>query len=227
MLNTTIKRYCNIDELKLLFNGKKVIIFDLDGTIANTETLHWMAYNKLLKFYDVELKNSDITRYIGHSEEYICQNIKKDYNIDFDFSTFLKERISIYLKLVEETNLQPYPFIDDILNKYHGQCTFILVTSQIPPVVNKLIKYWGYEEYFPESHRYCCHDNTYNKADIYRNINKHINSDSNVNTSQVLLLEDSEHYMKEAKNLGFNVIGVEHRYNENKLMSCDAILCLN
>lgn len=63
-----IKSY-NYNNLNFLFNNKKIMIFDLDGTIADTETFHWKAYNQLLKNkFNIELSMDNISKYIGNAE---------------------------------------------------------------------------------------------------------------------------------------------------------------
>lgn len=84
----------NCNSIDFLFNNKKIMIFDLDGTIADTETFHWKAYNQLLKNkFNIELSMDNISRYIGNAEINIYSMIKKDYNIDFDDQEFLNERL--------------------------------------------------------------------------------------------------------------------------------------
>ena len=35
--------------LKKLLDNKRAFIFDFDGTLADTERLHWVAHNEILK----------------------------------------------------------------------------------------------------------------------------------------------------------------------------------
>lgn len=216
------EKFESAKDIEFLLRDKKVFIFDLDGTIADTETLHWEAYNVLLKEHGVVLSTEQIKRYIGNSELVIYKRIKEDFSIDFDEEEFLERRIQIYLDLVEKKNLRPFPFIYDILKGTKAKCA--LVTSQIPPVVNRLLSLWGLEEYFPEARRFCCHDGVYNKKDIYKNVSAYLHLDLPVVPSEVLLFEDSVHYIAEAQKLSIPAVGIEHKFNRHMLKGCAAIM---
>lgn len=215
------KKYFNAEGVLPLLKGKKVFIFDLDGTLAETESLHWEAYNELLAQYNVHLTDEDIGRYIGHSEISIYGMIKRDFGISYDDETFLRNRIEKYLELVKKRKLKPFDFAFDLL-KTPDVCR-ILVTSQIPPVVDQLLSYWGLADCF--AFRYCCHDGKYAKKQIYKQINDYIGDHAPVKPEEVVLFEDSAHYIAQAKQCGITAIGVEHKFNREKLNACDAILC--
>lgn len=219
------EKYDSAKDVFFLLSNKKGYIFDLDGTIADTETLHWEAYNVLLEKYDVHLTDTYIQKYIGNNEKAIYQMIKSDFSIDFNEDDFIQQRIEIYLDLVVEKNLQPYPFVRDLLEK--SETKNAIVTSQIPTVVDRLLSYWHLDEYFPKERRYCCHNGIYNKADIYKNISKYLGLNHTLSPSEVVLFEDSMHYLTEGQRLGFTTIGVEHKYNKNLLKNCDAVMSSN
>ena len=200
---------------------KKILLFDLDGTMADTEPLHWMAYNALLKAYGVFLTPENIRNYIGHSEKAIYDMIKRDFGTELDYKKFAEERLSKYLELVEETNLMPRAFMDGILSSFEGAKG--IVSSQMPHIVKALLRRWRYEKFFPESSIFCCHDGKYTKKGIYENVFSVFGTEP-CSMDKVVLFEDSAHYINEAKKLGMTVIGIEHIYNKGTLLNCDAIL---
>lgn len=214
------EKFESAKDISFILDNKKVFIFDLDGTIADTETLHWEAYASVLKQYGIKLSPEHIKKYIGHAETVIYRMIKEDFHIEFDDSEFMEKRISRYLSLVKETNLRPFEFIYEIFESHHA--TNVLVTSQIPSIVNDLLQLWGLTKYFVPDHIYCCHDGKYKKNEIYKNISRY--SGINVKPSEVVLFEDAMHYIKIAQQLGITTIGIEHRYNRGSLINCDAIL---
>ena len=219
------EKYDSAQDIEFLLNNKKAFIFDLDGTIADTETLHWEAYNEVLKEYDVYLKPDDIKKYIGHSELQIYDMIRDDFDIDFDNNEFIEKRIMIYLDLVEKKSLKPFKFITDILQNKNIKSA--LVTSQIPPVVDRLLSLWDLDKYFPKKYRFCCHDGRFTKQKVYENISSYLDFEYALNANNVVLFEDSMHYLKKGISLGFTTIGIEHQYNHNLLKDCDAIMTAN
>jgi len=83
----------SVQDLRHILKDKKVFVMDFDGTIADTESLHWITYNPLLKKYGVEFTEADVHKYssIGCTEVQIYAEIKKDFNIDFDNNDFWHE----------------------------------------------------------------------------------------------------------------------------------------
>lgn len=205
----------------LNLENKKILLFDLDGTMADTEPLHWTAYNALLEDCGVHLTPENIRNYIGHSESAIYDMIKRDYGIDFDYQTFAGERLKKYLELVRKLNLRPRPFMEDILRSFKGKMG--IVTSQMPHIVKELLKFWDYERFFPKAYVFCCHDGRFTKKGIYENVFSAFGI-APCDMGSVVLFEDSLHYINEAKKLGMTVVGVEHTYNKGTLINCDAIL---
>ena len=213
----------DIEKIDNIIKNKKFFIFDFDGTIANTEYLHWKAYNELLKEFNVNLQVEDIQRYMGHSESQIYAMIKSDFSINFDENEFLKKRLQIYLNLVEKENLKPYEFIIEILNKYKEKSTFILVTSQTQSVIEKLLSLWEIDSFFAPNLRFFCNDGKTKKIDIYKDLTKYTNI-KNISYKDIVVFEDTQSYITQAKELGISTIGIEHQYNMGKLEACDLII---
>ena len=212
-----------IDEL---IRNKEIFIFDFDGTIADTEPLHWKAYNELLNNFNITLLEKDIQRYIGHSELQIYSMIKNDFSITFDEEEFLEKRLSIYLNLVEKENIQPYKFISEILDRYKENCIYVLVTSQMPNIIERLLSLWKIDSFFMPDYRFFCNNGKVKKDDIYKDIKKYIKM-SKINYKDIVVFEDTEYYLSQARKLGISTIGIEHQYNVGKLKSCDLILSNN
>ena len=65
--------------------------------------------------------------------------IQEDFNMHFDEEKFFEDRINKFLELVQKRELKPFPFIIEFLKEHKDSCSFMLVTSQIPTIVNKLL----------------------------------------------------------------------------------------
>lgn len=212
-----------LESVKPIINDTKLFIFDLDGTIADTETLHWEAYNRLLeRMYGIVLSDEDISRYIGNPEVKIYRMIERDYNIVIDTEIFLRERIKEYLNLVRDKNLQPFDWVKDFKESYSGT-PVMLLTSQIPEVVDNLIKYWELDELIPENMRISVHDGSVSKSEVFANPARYVNCGA-LSETEITVFEDSDHVATLAYSHGYNVIGVRHRYNTAQLKHCHAII---
>ncbi len=197
-------------------------IFDLDGTIADTELLHWEAYNVLLEEeYGFKLTDSDIKRYIGNSEKAIYKMIESDYQIKINVTDFLSKRITAYLKLVEQRNLQPFKWVSDFIGEFPN-APILLLTSQVPEVVDYLLSYWGLDDVIPKKMRISVHDGNISKAEVFADPYAYI--EKSKEDSRIVVFEDSDHVAKLAASFGYTIIGITHSYNKGVLKHCDIII---
>lgn len=207
-----------------LLKNADLFIFDLDGTIADTETLHWEAYNVLLqRKYKIKLKEQDIKRYIGNSEISIYKMIERDYHININDQEFLKERLKIYMQLVEERNLQPFKWVQDFQDMIEGR-PVLLLTSQVPEVVDTLLSHWHLDKLIPKEWRISAHNGRITKGEVFANPFDYIPDDIVIEHRNVVVFEDSEHIANLASSFGHTVIGIAHQYNKDTLKHCDIII---
>lgn len=207
----------NIKDIDYLLSGREAFIFDLDGTIADTEVFHWKAYNVLLSSYGVKLKNEDIKKYIGNTESLIYEMIKKDFKIEFSNEEFLMKRLDLYFKFLEEEGLKPFLYFTEMLHIYPN-AKYLMLTSQKEEVAEKLLKYWNLTSRFEKV--LSVSNTAFNKKDVIRNVNKYFN----VNKKNIVFFEDVDQYLEVAENEGITAIGVQQTYNEGLLVNCSAII---
>lgn len=207
----------DINDISPLLYGKKVFVFDFDGTIADTEPLHWQAYNICLSEFNITLSDDYIRRYIGNTEINIYKMIKEDFKIEFDEADFFEKRISIYLELCKTQNLQPYEFFADLYRKYRDT-RFSILSSQKTFVINKLLKQWELQSVFDKILSVAAGD--ISKAEVLQNVDNFYGCLN----SEIVLFEDANKYLALAKNEKIVAIGVQNQYNHLTLKDCDAIV---
>ena len=200
-----------------------LFILDLDGTIADTETLHWAAYNELMReIYNITLSEENIKKYIGNSEIKIYRMIEKDYDIIINDSEFLKKRLKKYLELVSSTDLKPFKWVEDFFNRYKEK-KIALLTSQVPEIVDHLLSFWDLDDIIPKKMRISAHDGTVTKQAFFEHPEKYIELSGN-ELGNIVVFEDSNHVAKIASGFGYTTIGIRHRYNKNSLKDFTCII---
>ena len=205
----------NIENLNLLLKSKKMYLFDFDGTLADTETLHWQAFNICLKKFNVVLKEKNIKKYIGNQETKIYKMIQEDFNIIFDEQEFFEERIKYYLQLVKSENLQPFPYVFKLLESQNIE--FNILSSNRLQVLEAVLEIWGLRKKFNKI--ISAATNNIEKEDVITNIEKYFD----FNKEDVALFEDSAKYLKIGQKSKITSIGIEHYYNSNTLVDCDYV----
>ena len=123
----------------------KVIIFDQDGTIANTLPLIAKSIKNSIK----ELTNKDlpfdkIVSFFGPSEDGVLQKMLPE-QADKAFAIYLKQ----YEKMHDELCPTPFPGIVDLFDALSAKCPHIcLVTGKTWQATNITLQKFGLDEYF-------------------------------------------------------------------------------
>ena len=194
--------------IRQLIEESEAIIFDFDGTVADTETYSWIAHNKALEQYNIYLTEEDIKRYIGKTDKEIFPQLEKDYNIKLDFEAHFKKRINFYMESIIENNLKPYNFIIEILSSYKDKDYYIL-SSNNGEVIDKLLKKWNIRNYFKKI--YSMLDMHLLKEECIKNSKKYFNTSS----SKLILFEDSAKVINMAKKYTVKTVFIENERNKN------------
>ncbi len=86
----------------------KAIIFDLDGTVTNSELLHRQAFNILLKKYNLSItKKQWQTIFVGAGSRFIAQWHIRKYNLPEDLDDLVDRRRRKYQELLKKHPLKP------------------------------------------------------------------------------------------------------------------------
>lgn len=206
-------------EFKKMLGSKRCYIFDLDGTIADTERIHWIAHNQLLKKkYGIEVDLEHIFSYLGKPETIFIKEIEKDYNIDIGgpkgkgYEKYFKERNKIAEKLILKT-ANPFPFMKEILADTMG-IQIALTSAQNRTLIRKMLSTWGLAGTFTEKNTFVVEgDKT--KPYYYDHIFKEVLK--NAAPTDVILFEDVNKYLVEGKNRGFVTIGIHNGFGNEQL----------
>ena len=107
--------------LKEILKQKAFFIFDMDGTITDTEPLHFVSYQRTLSelFPELQLHEEEfLSCYVGHPEREIYTLLQQVHHISFDEGAFFQRRITHLFRLVRETGLTTAPFYRQICSLF-------------------------------------------------------------------------------------------------------------
>jgi beta-phosphoglucomutase-like phosphatase (HAD superfamily) len=206
--------------------SKEFLLFDIDGTIANTESTHWVAHNAMLKRYGVLIGHDQIVRYAGNTDHKIYDMIEKEFNVTVtDRESFFRERFEIYLELLVKNDIIPNRYFLDILSKYPEK-SYGILSSQPNWVIDRVLDLWKVSHMFPAENRMSAFDGRTPKKTVLADIEDHfvMKNGNKVTRKDTVLFEDSEHTMKMAYENFVDCIGIEHMYNEGMLLHCLRII---
>ncbi len=208
-------------KLKKILGDKRAYIFDLDGTIADTERIHWEAHNMVLKKrFGIEVDLPHIYSYLGTPESVFLKQIEKDYNIDIGgpkgkgYDKYIKERNKTAEKLILK-NSKPFPFMTELLEGTFGISIF-LVSAQNRSLIHKMLQSWGLLGTFTDVNTFIVEgDKTkpYYYDFIFEKILK------NAKPEEVVLFEDVNKYLEEGKKRGFVTVGINNGFGKEEVIS--------
>lgn len=126
--------------------GAKALIFDLDGTLADTMPVHFLAYRKVLLEYGIDFQADLFTSLAGIPA---VQTIEKLNEI---FGTAMKpEEVGHYKEAVYEEmmhKMKPIDPVVDLVKKYHGELPMAVGTGGYHRLAWKSLEILGLDKYF-------------------------------------------------------------------------------
>ena len=208
----------------------KAIIFDVDGVIAETESIHLKAFQKTFDGFKINLTPEYHRSLIGSTVKDNIIKINKDFNIDVDVEEYAKVRNEEYISLLEKNTISPNQGLKEILlwgekNKIKlGICS-----SSKKTMVEKVLKGVFKTMEISES-IYNFFDAFATAEDVRRkkpfpDIYLYVINKLNLHTSECLAIEDSEAGINSAKSAGCKVIGLTTPFNTIKdLINADKMV---
>ena len=208
----------------------KAIIFDVDGVIAETESIHMRAFLKTFEKFNIDFTPEYQRNLIGLTVRDNIIQVKRDFNIDVDLEEYIKIRNDKYLELLENDAVIPNHGLKDILlwgeknNIKQGICS-----SSIREMVDKVLEDVFKNMEIAESvydffDGITTGDEVERKKpfpDIYLNVINKLK----LKPSECMAIEDSTAGVKSAKSAGCPVVGLLTPFNsKNDLSYADKVV---
>jgi len=208
----------------------KAIIFDLDGVIAETESVHLKAFQKTFEKFNLNITQEYHIGLIGFTVKDNIIKIKKDFHLEIDVDEYVKKRNNEYLALLEKDTIAPNPGLNDILNwgKKNKLKLGICSSSKrkmVDIVLKGAFKKMGIEKsIYDFFDTVITADNTKRKKP-YPDLYLYAIDKLSMAPFECLVIEDSEVGIRSAKTAGCRVVGLITPYNRKKeLVIADKIV---
>lgn len=122
----------------------KILFFDFDETLANTELYHTYARDAVLASFGVCIP--DWGPYLGNSDLSIFTVMKERFGLDMDIPAAIDQKLQIFTDQAVKAGLQPYPEIDELIRALPNRK--FVITNQRYEIVSFFLKKWGLDDYF-------------------------------------------------------------------------------
>jgi len=126
-----------------MLEGKTLLLFDFDGTVADTSHLHASAFREVLKAWDVSL---DYSKIAGLSTKDALRVIADDAAIVVEDSQLdaLARQKQLYVRTEIASGLIPIPGVDRFLHKVRDAYRVGMVTSGSRETIQISLQALGY-----------------------------------------------------------------------------------
>ncbi|UYL07751.1 HAD family phosphatase [Bdellovibrio sp. SKB1291214] len=184
----------------------KALLFDFDGTIADTMPAHLGAWNKALAKYNLSLSREQHQAWAGRPTLRIVEMMNELHNATIDPQQFLAEKEVHYLSSLHEVTT--IASVMNVIRHYHRQIPMAIVTGSRRKIVELTMNQLGLQPYFDLL--VCAEDYTNGKPapDCFLMAANKLS----IAPSDCLVFEDAILGMQAAQSAGMNVLMVDEAY---------------
>jgi len=188
----------------------KALIFDLDGTLVDSETLHYRAWEKALVQNGVpSFSFEEFLRFIGTSNEKVAADNIESHNIPKSITELVLEKQSIYMTLLPEIEL--CPGVEEMLDRFHGKMEMAVASSSHKKEIMAILDMNNLLEYFS----YVIGGDMVREKKPDPEIYLRAQSFLQFHPGECVAFEDSTHGLNAAKNAGMYGVAIPNMFTKN------------
>lgn len=116
----------------------KGLIFDCDGTLADTMPLHWVAWNTIATRYGLHFPEDRFYSLGGVPSRDILRMLAEEQGIRLDPIAVAKEKESIYEPMMER--IQPIDCVVEIARRNHGKIPMAVASGGTRWAINRVLE---------------------------------------------------------------------------------------
>lgn len=186
------------------------LLFDLDGTITNSETGITRCVEYALNYFGIQVSDlHDLLPFIGPP---LLDSFKEFYNFTDEQAVIATEKYRERYKDKGIYENELYPGIEELLAQAGQQGkTVILATSKPEIFARRILDYFELSSYFSFVAGSGLDGSLHTKTDV---INYILQSNKIADLSSVVMIGDRKHDIIGAKNVGIDSIGVLYGFGD-------------
>lgn len=122
------------------------LIFDCDGTLADTMPLHFRAWQVLCRRHGMVFPEERLYALGGVPSRDILRMLKQEQNLDIDPLVVAREKEEEYLRLLAE--VEPIHVVMDIARAHRGRVPLAVASGGTRRVIEIVLNHLGVGEWF-------------------------------------------------------------------------------
>lgn len=128
----------------------KAVIFDMDGVLVDSEPLHFSAYQKMFKDYQLQVSETLYQSFTGQATLEICQQLVDKFNLKIRAEELVEAKRYYFKQLLEES--QDFKLIQGVkplIQNYHDAgLNLVLASSASMVTINCIFERFDLDPYF-------------------------------------------------------------------------------
>jgi beta-phosphoglucomutase-like phosphatase (HAD superfamily) len=124
----------------------KALIFDCDGTLADSMPLHWKAWQAVLQRHKILFSEERFYSLGGVPSRDILRMLAHEQGINLDHLQAAKEKESEYLPFIQQ--VQPIQMVVGIAREHVGRLPMAVASGGTRNVIEKVLAHLGIRHFF-------------------------------------------------------------------------------
>jgi len=124
----------------------KALIFDCDGTLADTMPLHWLAWQTITSRHNVIFPEDRFYALGGVPSRHILQMLREEQRLSIDPIAVSREKEEEYLKLMAQVG--PIHEVVEIAKDHAGKLPMAVASGGTRPVIEKVLRHLDIQHLF-------------------------------------------------------------------------------
>jgi HAD superfamily hydrolase (TIGR01509 family) len=124
----------------------RAIIFDCDGTLADTMPLHWRAWSQVTTRHGIHFPEDRFYSLGGVPSRDILKMLRDEQGLAIDPLAVAKEKELAYLELMHQVG--PIHEVVTIAREHHGRLPMAVASGGNKPIIEKVLIHLGIREFF-------------------------------------------------------------------------------
>ncbi len=198
----------------------KALIFDMDGTLVDSERLHWQAWNETLRRYGFRVPDfEDFNKYVGVSDEQMATEFSISGELGASPTELVTRKCATYLGLVPEIRL--LAGVEMILDRCRDIYRMAVASSSPSEELAAILDHHGLADRF----EYVVGGDMVSKKKPDPEIYLLVTDRLGLFPGECIAFEDSQSGITAAKRAGLTAVAIPHAMSMNHDFSqADAVL---
>ncbi len=198
----------------------ELVVFDMDGVLADTEPLHLEATNVVLGREGARLSEDDNRQFLGTGDREYFAALKQRFGLAGAPEEYVKAKTRALLPILA-AGLVPNPGVCELLLKLKmDDVPAVVASSSVPEVIKTVVESLGLARSFRR---------TFSGVEVPRpkpapDLFLHAARTMGVAPANALVIEDAPAGIQAARDAGMRVVGVRTEQNRELMLSADVVV---